>query len=228
MPTILLQLLPGNLVPGACFNDEQSRLNAYAEALNAQLPGQAFYNYGDSIPAVENNGYPWLRTTDMKWYRFSGDWISPVGPEYHVGIRRIWTSSAALLQTYDGGDTNPASDRSGPMWEIDTEWAGRSLMGAGLIPGSDPPKTLANGENYGVASPTLVAGNLPEHRHQIKFSDISSGTGFPQVGTGSTHDKSFNTELAGGSATPTPLNNVHPVRGGYLIKWSGRAFRKAT
>lgn len=225
MPTILLPLLPGTLIPGVCYNDEQSRLNAYAENLQAQLPGQAYYNYGDSIPAVENNAYPWLRTTDMRWYRFSGSWISPVGPEYNVGIRRLWTSSAGLLQTYDGGDTDTPSDRSGPMWEIDHDFDGRSPMGPGAIEGSNPAKTLAGGEDYGTGAHTLAGSNLPEHRHAMKFSQGTDGDTYPSIATGSTNDRQYFTEMAG-NATPTPLNNVHPVRGCYIIKWTGRAYRK--
>lgn len=228
MPTVLLPLIPGTLVPGVCYSDEQTRLNAYAEALSAQLPGQAFYNYGDSVPAVENNAYPWLRTTDGLWYRFSGSWISPVGPAYDVSVRRLWVGSLLLLRTYDGGDTDPASDRSGPMWVEDTDFQGRSPMGPGAISGSDPAKTLAVVENHGAGANTLVSGNVPEHLHAVKYSTSTSGTGFPSVGDGSTHDKTFNTELSGGSATPTPINNVHPVRGCFIIKWSGRLYRKAS
>lgn len=226
MPTILLPLLPGSLPANACYNTEQDRLNAFAENLQAQLPGQAFYNYGDSTPAVENNAYPWLRTTDGLWYRFSGSWISPVGPQYHVGVRQIWVGNAAALITYDGGDNDPPSDRSGPMWEIDNDFDGRSPMGQGAISGSDPAKNLANGENFGVGSNTIAGSNMPEHRHGMKFSETTSGSTYPSIATGSTDDRQYFTEMAG-NTTPTPLNNVHPVRGVYIIKWTGRAYRRA-
>lgn len=224
--SVLLPIQPGTLPPGACFTSEQQRLNAFSEAQKAVLSGQSYYNFGSTTPAVENNAYPWFRTTDGRWYYFSGDWISPVGPEYHAGVRRLWASSAGSLQTYDGGDTNTPSDRSGPMWTIDSDFDGRSPMGPGAIPTSNPAKTLAGGENYGVGAHVLALSHIPEHRHSVQYTNLTSGNGFPQVGTGDTAAHVFNTDLAG-SATPTPLNNVHPVRGLYIIRWTGRLYRRA-
>jgi hypothetical protein len=225
MPTVLLPLQPGTLPANACYNTEQARLIAFAEALRAVLSGQSYYNYGSSTPDPSNNAYPWLRTTDGIWYIYSGDWISPVGPEYDLNIRRLWVGSGPDLATYDGGDGGSASDRSGPMWEVDHDFDGRSPMGPGDVPTTNPAKTLSVDENYGVGAHTLAGANIPEHRHAMKFSDTTSGSTYPQIGTGSTDDRQFFTEMAG-SAAPTPINNVHPVRGCYIIRWTGRAFRR--
>jgi hypothetical protein len=226
MPTILLPLLPGTLPPGACYNSEQERLNAYAENLEAQLNGMAFFNYGSDVPAVENNVYPWLRTTDMLWYRYSGGWISPVGPTYDIYVRRLWYGTPAQLVTYDGGDSGAASDRSGPMWEEDINFRGRSPIGPGDVPGTTPINTISLGESFGAGDLTLAASNLPQHSHQIKASSTLSGGGFPQTGTGNTHDFTFTTEPAGGAGTPAAVSITHPVRGIYIIKWTGRLYRK--
>jgi hypothetical protein len=224
--SVLLPLQPGTLPPGVCYNTEQARLIAFTEAMKAVLSGQAFYNYGASTPAPENNGYPWLRTTDGIWYIYSGDWISPVGPEYDSNIRRIWTGSEASLPTYDGGDAGTPSDRSGPMWEVDHVFDGRSPMGVGTIPTSNPSKTLTLGELHGLGAHVLAGSNIPEHRHAMKFSDTQSGSTYPQIGTGSTDDRQFFTEMSG-NASPTPLNNVHPIVACHFIRWTGRLYRKA-
>lgn len=228
MPTILLPLLPGSLPPGVCYNNEQARLNAFAENLQAQLNGQAFYNYGSSVPAVEYNNYPWLRTQDMRWYMFNGGWISPVGPEYNTQIRKLWAGSLNQLQTYDGGDVNPASDRSGPMWVEDVSFAGRSPMHPGAIPDASPSKTLAVLENYGTGSHTNTIQEMVKHHHAMKFALSDDGSTNPTASNGDGDDLSFNTEDAGAvGETPTPFNLTHPVKGLYVIKWSGRAYRRA-
>src|SRR5688572_10156107 len=118
MPTILLPILAGSLPPGICLTGpdaEQNRMVAFAENMEAQLEaGQSFYNFGDTKPAVEFNAYPWLRTIDMRWYYYSGGWISPVN--YDANDRRWYAGTLVQLQTYDGGDLGAPSDRSGPMW----------------------------------------------------------------------------------------------------------------
>lgn len=225
--SVLLPLQPGTLAPGVCFASEQERLLAFAEALRAILSGQTYFNYGSSTPAPENNAYPWFRTTDGIWYTYSGAWISPVGPEYHVSVRRLWVGSLASLPTYDGGDAGAASDRSGPMWVEDTDFIGRSPMHPGAIPAANPAKTLTVGENFGDPSHVNVIGEMVEHQHAMKFDTSQSGGGYPAIlGNGANNTLTFNTEKAG-ATSPSPFNLVHPVRGCYIIKWSGRAYRRA-
>ncbi len=64
MSTVLLPILAGTLPEGSCFTDDQQRLNAFAAAMQAVLPGMAFYNYGSTRPSVANQTYPWLNTND--------------------------------------------------------------------------------------------------------------------------------------------------------------------
>lgn len=221
---MLLPLLPGTLPPNACYDNEQERLVAFMGVSSAVIEGGlAFYNYGATLPTPENQGYPWFRTTDGKWYIYAGSWLSPVN--YDLGDRRWYAKTLAELVTYDGGDAGAPSVSSGPMWEEDTDFIGRSPMHPGAVFGSNPAKVLALGENYGVASHTNTMLEMPEHTHGVNYSNIQAGTGYPQTGTGSSNDFQFNTDPAGVTA-PSPFSVVHPVRGLYCIKWTGRQFWK--
>jgi hypothetical protein len=218
--TELLPILPGTLPPNICYDTEQERIVAFAGQMWAQLSGQAFYNYGDTKPAPEFNGYPWLRQQDMRWYYFAGVWISP-NPEQSPYARRLFMGTTVNLQTYDGGDTNAPSDRSGPMWEVDTAFDGRSPMGVGTIPLSDPSKSLALGEQYGEGSHTQTEDEMPEHAHNVQYATSDTGDGFPTVSNGTTAVLNYNTDEKGGSE---PMNWVHPVVGIYIIKRTARIY----
>lgn len=202
---------------------------AFADQLWAQLAGSAFYNFGPDKPDPSLRSYPWFRTTDGRWYYFSGDWISPVN--YDVNERRLYVGSLTDLQTYDGGDTGTPSDRSGPMWVEDTDFIGRSPMHPGAIPDSNPSKTLAVGENYGEGAHKQTLTEMVPHDHDLEWRANTSGTGSdnvtgtPQAPTTTT----FQTESKGGTGSPPDnerANVVHPCRGCYLIKWSGRLYRR--
>lgn len=147
-----------SLPSGTCYPDEQSRLVAFAGAMAAVLPGLAFYNYGSTKPDPEFNSYPWFRTTDSRWYFYSGGWIA-LNPERDPNIRRIFRGDSTDLITYDGGDNNAPSDRSGPMWEVDTEMSGRVAVGAGTLQPSGT--VIAVDDTGGVDEVTLTDAEVP-------------------------------------------------------------------
>src|SRR5690242_20197534 len=109
MANVLLPILPGTLPEGSCFTNDQDRLVAFAAAMQAVLPGLAFYNYGSTKPSVANQQYPWLNTNDGRWYSFSGNWRSP--NNYSPFDRRWFAGTLTDLLTYDGGNST-----FGPMW----------------------------------------------------------------------------------------------------------------
>lgn len=210
-----------------CFtgpNAEQERLVAFAEVLTAQLDGQAFYNYGSTKPSPENNIYPWFRTTDGRWYIYSGGWISPVN--YDLLERRWYAGDLTQLQTYDGGDSGAASDRSGPMWTEDTDMRGRSPMHPGAIADANPAKTLAIGENYGSGSHAQTVAELAAHTHEVKIPAGGNEGALPRFNTSANTTSVATVDVisestGGGAAMPI----VHNVRGLYCVKWTGRLYR---
>lgn len=241
MPNVLIPLLAGTLSEGECFGTEQERLNAYAAAMQGVLPGLAYYNYGNTKPAVQYQSYPWLNTNDGRWYSFSGNWKSPVN--YSLSDRRLYLGSEASLATYDGGDTT-----FGAMWVVDHDFDGRVPMGPGVVPGSDPSKTLTFGEQYGAGSHTLTEaeGAVGNHKHffgktnpasddayfgyQGGSSTVQSYSGFFVTGsngqiisTQTTADLITSPAGAGGAGVvSTPFSVVPPVVGCFVIKWTGR------
>ena len=227
MSSILLPIQPGTLPPNYCPPNWQQALNDFAENMNAILAaGMAFYNYGNTVPDPAYNAYPWLRTTDMRWYRFSGKWKSP-NPEQSPYARRLFAGSTTDLQTYDGGDTGAQSTESGPMWEVDTDFAGYSPMGPGAIPNSNPAKTLAQGEAYGEGAHTMTQQELAAHRHETTLSG-GGNDGSALVWTAVTPNS---VELTYPSTTvgeSEPMPVIHPVRGIYVIKRTIREVYIAT
>lgn len=225
-----MPLQPSTLPVGVCYASEQERLNSFAGNLHAILDGQAFYNFGDTVPAVEFQSYPWFRTVDYRWYTYDGGWIS-ANPEQSEYVRRLFVGTLAQLILYDGGDNTPLSDRSGPMWEEDTAFQGRSPIGPGTLPTSGAAVTVAT--NYGADQHTLVATELPATIPMtVPANDWGSGAPSPATFRLLADDQevdpspiniSSDFTIAGGDQ---PHNNLGPVRGCYIIKRTSRVYYK--
>lgn len=238
MANVLLPLLPGSLPNGYCWPaSPQQYLNDIMEISRALLPGgMAFYNYGDTVPAVDFQGYPWLRTTDMRWYRYEGVWLSP-NPETSLDVRRLFVGAEADVWSYDGGDgsdpsvTAPTAN-SGAMWEVDHAYDDRLPFGASA--------TVPVATNAGSASISLTEANLPEHTHKLvsptnqgNDNPVTSTSHIQQDGgvsggnenyrlTASTTEPSNGVSGLYGTAVPDPIDLRGPVRGTFFIKRTAR------
>lgn len=234
MPTVLLPLQSGTLPPGICYTTEQERLVAFAENLETKLDGLAFYNIGTTKPAAANNAYPWFRTTDYRWYVYSGGWIS-LNPDRDPNIRRLWVGDITQLESYDGGDNGAPSDRSGPMWEVDADFAAKFLVGPGVFAGGT---AVAVGQDVGADELTLLAANLPPADVvPLDATGIATANrSFQKSGTVtglSSQNGDFSGQQSGGLMTDvlaridgqsTPLEIIPPARGIYVIKATGRLY----
>lgn len=164
--------------------------------------------------------------TGLTYQWLSGAWITP-----HLyppgGIAAMWVEATpAQIWAFDGGDgtdpaVNPPTTNNGAMWVIDTNYVGRSPMGAGIIPGSVPEKTLVIGENFGEGSHLQTEEELAAHTHDTEFkereaegNDNTGMMGF--IGTDRTPVETTST------GESTPFNVVSPVRGNYRIVRSQR------
>jgi hypothetical protein len=246
MPTANLPIIPPTLPEGWCPSDLQEFVNETVGKAIVQFTSQSFsvLLVQASAPDATDRDKPWLKTGDDRIYRwFGGAWVSR-NPEAPSGIaRRMVVGSTAAIQTYDGGDTDPAGAASGPMWEVDTEFEGRVPVGVGTIPGSNPVVTLAVGDNGGVAQTAAI---LPEHYHFIANDDVVSSGAVPptdstfvaqgadyQGSSGVTED---DYRLAGTSTEPTlgrtstageadaNISAIQPVRAVYFIKRTSRVY----
>lgn len=244
MANLLLPILAGTLGQGECPTTLQGILNLFANNMQAVLAnGRSFYNYGPDKPAPEFQPYPWLRTTDGRWYQFSGVWRTP--NNYNLSERRWWAGLESDLINYDGGSAGAVTPTTGPMWVVDHDFDGRSPMGPGAVAGKSSALTV--NEDYGAAQHTLTEaeGAVGAHVHDYGLYVGGTGAGFAgQTGTVTTtpYTSLFIGESSAASATPTTANMitlaanngagvtsaafsvVHPVRGLFCIKPSGRQY----
>lgn len=240
MATELLQLTVGSLPTGYCWPaSPQTFANDFAERLQVQLPSNiSFFNFGDTTPAAENRGYPWLRTASGapdRWYvYFGGNWVWPHPVAASSNERRLWVGDLSALETHDGGASGTVGAASGPMWEEDTGFIGRSPMGPGLIP--DTAITLAVAANQGKGEHLQTGEEVGPHGHTVSHPRVEgtgsgnitgndvlqgdTGTG-PQSGTLLVNNNTY-------ASSQEAMTILHPVRGVYIIKRTARVYYKTT
>lgn len=233
-----LPILPSSPPEGFCpANWDEVNLQLVGRAV-AVLEGSGFTVITDSetVPSPENNGYLWRRPSTGLIYKYtSGAWVTP-HPEPPSGeARRLYVGTTVQLQTYDGGSIGAVGDAAGPMWEVDTDFDGRSPMGPGSIPDANPAKTLNVGEDYGEGAHTMTAQEVGPHTHPLNVSDLSQTPGagtqagllFQAPGTGSGNPASPSTlqvQTNEYTTTQQSMPIIHPVRGTYIIRRTARIF----
>jgi hypothetical protein len=254
-----LTLVPGTLPEGYCPPDLQHLYDDMFGLGSATFPDTcAPVIIGQTAPPPEDQGKPWVKTDGdngvERLYTFNnllGAWLAKHPIDAGSNERRLWVGDVAGLKWHDGGDGNDNTGQvaSGAMWEVDTEFEGRSPMGPGLIPTSDPAKTLAVGENFGEGSHAIIEAETPQHDHVTSAdsgSDLRLGLGnggplggynavypFPNTGTPpwAPHVATLTSKYGGDPSDPNgaavPLNNVHPVRGAHVIKRTARVWYAA-
>lgn len=234
----VVSLTPGTLPTGYCFTTLQQLYNDFIRFTTAYLPNTYnTHNYGSTTPIAEDRDKAWFRLfgdgSPDRWYvYYNGAWVAPHPVPASGSERRLWVGDLTSLQTYDGGSAAAVSATTGPFWEEDTNFQGRSPMGPGAIPTSNPAKTLAVGENYGEGAHLQTAQELGPHTHPFSHARVEGsgsgditgtdviqgdiGTG-PQTGTASALTNTYAT-------TQQTMPVVHPVRGIFVIKRSARTF----
>jgi hypothetical protein len=220
--------------------------------IEAEVPGPyTIWNYGSTVPAVADQDRPWLRLDaegrpEGVYKFYNSQWVRPHLIPPDSGFRDIWVGTPEELKTEDGGEDAAVGETTGPFWEIDTDFAARIPMGVGTTAGG---QAIDLGTSYGADELMLAAGNLPEHFHYVAVGTANGGGG-PLLSA--THALSYsgggfgaeNYNLVGlditsnipnvgqtsktGSATPTEVSILPPVRGVYFIKRTARRFYLAT
>lgn len=210
--------------------------------------GNSFYNFGATVPTVENQLFPWFRTGSSQdgWYYYSGgSWIMahPVPPLSEE--RRFWVGTEAGAWAYDGGDgvdpavTTPTSV-TGAMWEVDHLFDAKFPIGPGTLPGyqATPIPTVipvaTNGGTEGLAL-TITKPMLPAHSHPIGTEAAGADETQPaedgqlRVGGGTLHWELNNGAHVGhtrevGSGQVIDIPNLPPYRAAYIIARTSREF----
>lgn len=258
--TVLVNATPGTLPPGFCPTGVTALQDLYNEfILKTQFSlsaDKAFYNYGDVAPTPENRVFPWLQTSagyPVRWWVYvagAGYWLSPYPFPASSYLRQIWAGTEDQLDVYDGGEAAAVTNISGPFWEIDSVFNGRSPMGVGDIPTASPAKNLSLGEDFGEGATVLTGTQLPDISTLIKIGVAIPGTGHDSPGDGSTYDGGGAAINAGytndtamypsqqtwsngfpkasvatlQTAVGEAHNTVHPVHGVYFIKRTARLY----
>lgn len=221
--TNLFRLIPPSLRRDYCPLDYQQLANDIVSGTQVTLlinKGSFIYNYGQSTPAAENRIFPWFNTTLKRWYHFdNGFWLAPhptaAGPN---GFRLIWTGEENgnanglwVIDEGDGTDPSSASDAptstAGSFWAVDHTFDGRTAIGVGALPGSDPAISIALGQSLGAASHLLTAeeGGARSHSHKFGASNPASDDAFFAMGGNQTGLSYTGFYVTGGGA-----HNVSP------------------
>lgn len=164
-----LQLIPGSLPSDLeCYQTLYDEMFSRGHAVGPNVTGLLIQ---DAVPDPEDHDKGWIPTSGgvpiypgfvFIWHPTFSKWVSrnTVGPA--DGSYRIYTGTAASLNTYDGGDANAPGLASGPMWEIATAFDGRVPIGVGTIPTSSPAASIAN-----PLDTTDSLGNSGEYKHSL-------------------------------------------------------------
>lgn len=191
----------------------------------AQATGLTGMIVSDTTPGPEDQDKAWFKTsTDfpVMVFKFAGgQWLARHLSSANGNELRMWDGDEATLNLYDGGDAGPPGQASGPMWQIDHAFDGRSPIGPGTIPGSATIALVAT--NYGSAQHTLTVDEMPAHSHALSydaFQYAADGTTFPGKWPGTTTPLGVTGNTGGG----VPFEHIAPTRGAYVIRRTGRVY----
>jgi hypothetical protein len=228
MPNLtLITLTPPSLPVGYCPTNYQQLANDVISGTQATFNssiGNSFFNFGASIPALNNQVYPWLDEDGNWWIYKDGYWLRKNPVAIGSSERRVYVGTTTDLQTYDGGNTNTLSNWSGPMWEVDTEFEARFPVGAGTFAASGVVVVQGKVTSTAVAGEdkhTLTVPEIPAHSHNffpLVTADANNG-GANGVQYGTTANVA--TSSTGGDAAH---NNLPPFYGVYFIKRTSRVY----
>ena len=229
MPNLtLITLTPPSLPIGYCPTNYQQLANDVISGTQANFNsaiGNSFFNFGPTTPALNNQVYPWLDEDGNWWVYNQGRWARKNPVLKTSDERRIYVGTTTDLLSYDGGDgTATATDFTGPMWMVDTEFEARFPVGAGTFAASGVVVVQGKVTSSAVAGEdkhTLTIPEMPSHTHSffpLVTADANNG-GANGVQYGAT--ASVATTSTGGDA---PHNNLPPFYGVYFIKRTARVY----
>ena len=222
--TLTAPSLPTNYCPLSYQNLANDIIEGTQVTFNSTI-GNSFFNFGPSIPAINNRIYPWLDENGQWWIFSQGVWLykNPVVKEGYD--RRIFVGTTTDLLSYDGGDgTAVAGDTFGPMWMVDTSFDARFPVGAGTFAASGAVAvngTATATSIVGEDQHTLTIPEIPAHTHNFfplaKADANNGGANGTQYGT----TANVATSSTGGDG---PHNNLPPFYGVYFIKRTSRIY----
>lgn len=224
---MIIPVQPGQLANGFCPASYQDMVNGFSAVQTVTIPDNTSISVSATKPADKTK--PWLqldqfgRPVRLYWFA-QGAWLS-----YHPmpsGLTMIWTDVLPNFTTFDGGDANPLSVLSGPMWEVVSALSAKFPLGAGTLPSG----TVVNiGDAGGEEKHVLLQAELPTFSPTMKFNAAQADGDFSPVPVGadllgSTNPPVLNPAPMTMTGDPIGSNTAH----NNMPVWFGVAFLRRT
>ncbi len=172
-----LPVVPSQLPAGACPADYQAMLNLFSAHQSVLIPDSAVGGISVSASKPADQTRPWLQLDafgrPIRIYQFAqGSWLS-LHPLVS-GLTQWWFDVLPNFTTFDGGDANPISALSGPMWQQAKNSNGVLIAAQFPVAAGTLPSTaiLAQGAVGGEEKHVLTA---TEANHFHGFGDGTTG-----------------------------------------------------
>ena len=231
MPNI--QITTSTIPVGACVGLTQDQWNTLVSLLLANADLSVNLHIGDTPPSDLTK--KWARTVsgvyDRDYIYSSGVWLAKHPDAERIGKTEFAPAgfAAADVDTWDGGEAGAVTAFSGPMWEIDTDFAAMFPIGPGTLPSGI---VLAEGNTGGEEKHPLTIGEIPPHHHVVlaNLAETEGGTGVLRLRSNSTESESDSvTASAGGTGGAVePHQNMPPYRVRYLLRKTARTHYRAS
>lgn len=233
-----LQVQAGSLPSGFCPADYQSMLNGFSAVQTVVIPSGSDVTVIASATQPSDTTAYWIQLDSLgrpvrAYYFAQGAWLSkhPLEP----GMTMIWTTALPTFTTFDGGDADPLSAISGPMWEVVTAFEARMPLGVGTLPISGT--VLAVGDTGGLERVSLTTAEMPPHDHDFTVIAKAAGPSGAGALTGGDDDTANDGEFegttteVGGTGSPAVVSshqNLPPYLAVYMLRRTARAFYSVT
>lgn len=222
--TLTAPSLPANYCPASYQKLANDIIGGTQATFNSTV-GNSFFNFGPTIPSINNQIFPWLDQDGQWWIFDQGFWVYKNTVAANGYDRRIFVGTTTDLLSYDGGDgTITVTPRTGPMWMVDTLFDARFPVGVGAFAASGAVAvngTATATSIVGEDQHTLTVPEIPAHTHNffpLVTADANNG-GANGVQYGTTANVA--TSSTGGG---TAHNNLPPFYGVYFIKRTARVY----
>jgi hypothetical protein len=199
--TLTAPSLPYNYCPSNYQQLANDIIGGTQATFNSAI-GNSFFNFGPTVPALNNQIYPWLDENGNWWVFNGGYWARQNPVAAGSSERRIFVGTSTDVLSYDGGDGTVYSGNpyAGSMWEIDTAFEARFPVGAGTFAASGVVSVNGTTTSTAVAGEDqhlLTTAEMPTHTHNVAIKVFGHGG-----------EDGARVAADGGTSSPTLTNNV--------------------
>lgn len=215
---------------GYCPTSLRDAWSFLVSLLTATLQGTInLFNVGNTTPLPDDEDKPWLpdafsgSNPPAFAYQFKGgDWIMP--HPIPSGAIMLYSGSPGSIATFDGGEAGTVTETTGPMWEIDTDMAGKFPLGPGTL---ESGFVVAVGDTGGTEKVALVEDNIPLFEISPTYA-LEDGANRSSVGLIADDDRQAtptpNAVLEFGKDPPDAHSNMPPWKARYFIRRTNRKY----